>query len=94
MTLPAALLSVGLTGSEASAALSSLTVHSLAQAATAFVSGGAISGVHVPAISLTEEMTQIMSVKLVKALAVLVFTLSLASGAGFWASRMLIAESP
>ncbi|MGH7169830.1 MAG: sigma-70 family RNA polymerase sigma factor, partial [Gemmataceae bacterium] len=94
VTLPAALLSAGLTGNEAGAALSSLAARSLAQAATAFASGGAISGPHLQAIPLAEGMLQMMSTKMVKVLAVLVLTLSAATGAGLWTCRMLVAEPP
>ncbi len=92
VTLPAVLLSAGLTGSEAEAALSSLAVRSLAQAATAFASGGA--GPHLPAIPLAESAPGMMSDSAVKLTAVLLLTLSLAAGAGLWTCRMLLTEPP
>lgn len=94
VTLPAVLLSASLSGNEVEAALSTLTVRSLAQAATALASGGAISGPHLPAIALAEEALRMMSLSAVKLTAVLLLTLSLAGGAGLWACRMLATETP
>src|SRR5581483_58270 len=54
VTLPAVLLPVWLSSSEVEAALSTLAVRALAQAATVFASGGTFSGPHLAAIPLAE----------------------------------------
>ncbi|HZV08001.1 MAG TPA: sigma-70 family RNA polymerase sigma factor [Gemmataceae bacterium] len=94
VTLPAALLSASLSGNEAEAALSTLAMRSLAQAATAFASKGTISGPHLPAITLAEAALQTMPVRAIQWTAMLLLTLSLAAGAGLWICCMLAKESP
>jgi RNA polymerase sigma factor (sigma-70 family) len=94
VTLPAMLLSASLSCGEVEAAASMLALRSLARAATAFASDGAISEPKLRALALAEAALRLMSASAVKLTTVLMLTLSLAAGVGLWTCRMLVTESP